>query len=251
MRSLAFASLVLVAACAAPQTREPPPKPFAGTRWQLVMEIPVQGEQPYVRFGDGRVEGFGGCSRFAARYVQDTVGARAIAIGRMQVDKRLCDASRAAAENNMFDILQAVSSYSVTGDVLKMDGSAGTLRFRAAADSPAPGAAGAASTAITGTRWKGVVAAGTEEAAIPWLEFAEGRVAGFTGCNMLSGAWHSEGGAIRVGPLVTTKRYCAGAGNDIERHVLESLNERATVTREGSKLVATSPAGRFEFEEIR
>ena len=251
MRALTLAVLALVAACAAPQTREPPPKPFTGTRWQLVMEIPVEGEQPYVRFGDGRVEGFGGCSHFAARYVQDAVGARAIAIGRMQVDKRLCDPSRAAAESSMFDVLQAVSSYSVTGDVLKMDGSAGTLRFRASTDAQAAGASAPAGAAITGTRWKGVVEASVPEAAVPWLEFAEGRVAGFTGCNMLSGAWHSEGAAIRVGPLVTTKRACPGAGSEIERKVLEAVNERAALTREGAKLVATSPAGRFEFEEIR
>ena len=250
----AIACLLLVAAggCATPAAmREPPPRPFTATRWQLVMEIPVEGEQPYVRFGDGRLEGFGGCSRFVARYVQDAVGARAIAIGRVQLDKRLCDPSRAAAESSMLDVLQTVSSYSITGDVLKMDGSGGTLRFRAATDSPPAGAAAPGGAAITGTRWKGVVDSGVAEAAIPWLEFAAGRVAGFTGCNMLSGGWHSEGGTIRVGPLVTTKRFCAGAGGDIERKLLEVLNERGTVTRDGSKLVATSPAGRFEFEEIK
>lgn len=250
----ALASLVLLAAgaCATPASvREPPAKPFTATRWQLIMDIPAAGEQPYVRFGDGRVEGFGGCSRFAARYVQDTVGARAIAIGRMQVDKRLCDASRAAAESSMLDVLQAVSSYSVTGDVLKMDGSAGTLRFRAAADAPSAGASAPAAAVITGTRWKGVVDAGVPEAAIPWLEFVEGRVAGFTGCNMLSGPWRSEGEAIHVGPLVTTKRACPGAGGDVERRLLDAMSERATLSRNGSRLVATSPAGRFEFEEIR
>lgn len=251
-------ALVIVAliagACAATSTREPPPKPFAATRWQLVMDMPPSGERPYVRFADGLMEGFGGCSRFTGRYVQDTVGARAIAIGRMQVDRRLCDARAAAAESHMLEVLQAVSSYSVTGDAMSMTGSAGTLRFMAAAETPkAPTAASPApSASLAGTRWRGVVEGGVDEGATPWLEFVEGRVAGYTGCNMLSGAWRVENGEIHVGPLVTTKRACAGVGGEVEKRVLASLNERSRVSRQGSRLVAAAPGGEsFEFAEVR
>jgi heat shock protein HslJ len=118
--------------CATMQ-KEPPPKPFAGTRWQLVLELPLEGEQPTLRFGDGRMEGFGGCNQVAARYVQDTVGARAIAIGRIQTGTRACDARAQAAERGMLEVLQSVSSYSITVDDLVMTGSAGTLRFHAVA----------------------------------------------------------------------------------------------------------------------
>ena len=52
---------VLLAACAT-TPREPPPKPFAGTHWNAVLELPPAGEKPWVRFGDGRLEGFGGVS---------------------------------------------------------------------------------------------------------------------------------------------------------------------------------------------
>src|SRR5258708_38770864 len=58
------AALAFLAACAATR-KEPPPKPFAGTRWQVVLELPLAGEQPNMRFGDGRVEGFGGGSPLA------------------------------------------------------------------------------------------------------------------------------------------------------------------------------------------
>jgi hypothetical protein len=59
-------------------------KPFVGTRWEVILELPLAGEQPSFRFGDGRMEGFAGCNRVNARYVQDTVGARAIVIGRIE-----------------------------------------------------------------------------------------------------------------------------------------------------------------------
>ena len=119
-----------LAACALGPKKEPPPKPFVGTKWQVQLELPLAGEQPYFRFGDGRMEGFGGCNRINARYVQDTVGARAIVIGRMDTGTRVCDGGAIDAEKRMLEVLQAVSSYTVTGDAMTMTGSAGTLKFR-------------------------------------------------------------------------------------------------------------------------
>ncbi|MBC8022238.1 MAG: META domain-containing protein [Burkholderiales bacterium] len=256
MKGFHLVVVALLACACASTNKEPPPKPFAATKWQLVMEIPLAGELPYVRFGDGRMEGFGGCSRFASRYIQDAVGARAIAIGRIEVDRRLCDRIPQVAESRMLEVLQSVSSYSITADVMKMSGSGGTLTFNAVAEAIAsatvPAAAARSSTSLTGTRWKGVVESGVDEGSTPWLEFVEGRVAGYTGCNMLSGPWRMEGSEVRLGPLVTTKRGCPGAGGEVEKRVLSVVNDRARVTREGSRLIATAPGGeRFEFSEVR
>jgi heat shock protein HslJ len=126
--TLALAPLLF--ACAGAKEKEPPPKPFVGTRWQVVLELPMTGEQPNFRFGDGRMEGFGGCNRVTARFVQDAVGARAIAIGRIESGRRGCDASAQAAEARVLEVLQSVSSYTITADTMTMSGSAGTLRFR-------------------------------------------------------------------------------------------------------------------------
>jgi heat shock protein HslJ len=250
---IALAGLLAAACAGYGPSKEPPPKPFAATRWQLIMDIPPAGELPYVRFGDGRVEGFGGCSRFAGRYVQDAVGARAIAIGRIEVDRRLCDASRQAAESRMLEVLQSVSSYSVTADILAMSGSGGTLRFRAAeaaaASVPAAAPAPAAGVALANTRWRGDVA-GAAEGNTPWLEFVDGRFSGYTGCNMVSGTWRMESGELRVGGVATTKRACIGPGGEIERRVLTTLAGQLRM-RDG-RLVATAPGGeRFEFVEVR
>lgn len=128
-RLLAVATILVLCACTPPK-REPPPKPFVGTKWQVELELPIEGEQPHLRFGDGRMEGFGGCNRIAARYVQDTVGSRFIAIGRIEGGTRVCDSSKLAAERRMLEVLQAVSSYSITADRMTMTGSGGTLKFR-------------------------------------------------------------------------------------------------------------------------
>ncbi len=132
--STAFAILAAcgLAACAAP-AREPLPKPFIGTYWQAVLELPPPGEQPWVRFGDGRLEGFGGCNRIAALFVQDSVGSKAVAIRRIETGRHACEAGNQATEDHVLSVLQMVSSYDVNGDVLVMTGSAGSLRFKAVA----------------------------------------------------------------------------------------------------------------------
>ena len=114
-------------------------------------------------------------------------------------------------------------------------------------------AAPADAASLVGTRWRGLIDPATDDRYAPWLEFvSEGRVSGYTGCNLLHGAWKSEGGAVHVGPLVTTKRACAGPEGDIERRVIAALNERSRVSREGNKLVFTTADGeRLEFAEAR
>ena len=109
-----------------------------------------------------------------------------------------------------------------------------------AADPPAP--------SIVGTRWVG--AAGVSDTAhTPTLEFVNAdHVAGFTGCNMLSGQWHAEGDAVRISRVVITKRACAGPEGDIERRVLAAINDNSKLVREGGRLVATGASGaRYEF----
>jgi heat shock protein HslJ len=113
-----------------------------------------------------------------------------------------------------------------------------------------PAAVAAAATSLVGTRWTGVVP-GADPRSLPRLEFAtEGRVVGFTGCNMLSGAWTMAGGEVKFGPLVTTKRGCVGPEGDIEKRLLAALGDKSRVTREAGKLILTGPDGsRFEFIE--
>lgn len=117
----------------------------------------------------------------------------------------------------------------------------------AAPGGPASGAASPASAALGGTRWIGV--ADLPASTAPRLEFLDGgRVTGYTGCNMLSGTWRQEGGEVRFGTLVTTKRACLGPEGEVEKRVLAALGDRASARREGANLVLTGPGGaRFEF----
>jgi heat shock protein HslJ len=133
LRTAAVVLLLFLAACATAK-KEPPPKPFAGTRWEVVVEREPtpQRVRPWFVFGDGLLEGFAGCNQVTAHYVQDTVGAGAIAVGRLNVGHGGCDARVQIIQTHILEVLQAASSYSITGDVLTMSGSGGTLVLRAA-----------------------------------------------------------------------------------------------------------------------
>ncbi|MGE5096757.1 MAG: META domain-containing protein [Betaproteobacteria bacterium] len=120
-------------------------------------------------------------------------------------------------------------------------------------DAPATRATAAAAAPLAGTRWVGVVDASIQSANVPSLELlAEGRRAGYTGCNMMNGTWTAEGGQGRVGGIVATKRMCLGPGADVEKRLMAALTENARLARQGDRLVVTGPSGeRFEFAPAR
>ena len=88
---------------------------------------------------------------------------------------------------------------------------------------------------------------------MPWIEFAgAGRITGYTGCNMLNGSWSEQGGSVRLGGVVTTKRACLGPGEAIEKRVLAAMSAESRIAREGERLVFIAPSGaRFEFTPAR
>lgn len=117
----------------------------------------------------------------------------------------------------------------------------------AATIEPVALAAGASvPTSLVGTRWVGV-AEGADPRSLPRLEFVrDGRLTGYTGCNLMSGTWRLDAGEIRLGPIVATKRMCIGPEGEVERRFLASTGGR--VLREAGRLVLSGPGGaRFEF----
>ena len=104
---------------------------------------------------------------------------------------------------------------------------------------------------VAGTRWLGEVADGIDPRAVPRLEFVrEGRVSGYTGCNLFSGTWKMEGDEVRVGALASTKRLCLGPEGETEKRVLAALAQGNRGKRVGGRLVFTAPGGAsFAFRE--
>jgi heat shock protein HslJ len=66
------------------------------------------------------------------RYLQDTVGAGAIVFSAVSTTKKLCEGPVMAVEERLLAVLRTSTNVRVTGDALRIDGSAGALDFKAA-----------------------------------------------------------------------------------------------------------------------
>lgn len=133
---VALLSLAAAACVSNPVKRDPPAMPFVGTKWMLVTERKVEGEQPHLEFGDGAVSGSTGCNRIMGRYVQDSIGAGAIIFSSIASTKRYCADSLMAIEDKMLGVLRSSTNVRVTGNRLRIDGSAGALDFVAESTGP-------------------------------------------------------------------------------------------------------------------
>jgi heat shock protein HslJ len=132
---------------------------------------------------------------------------------------------------------------------LGLTAAACALGLAACAAPPGPGTSTAAPAPLAGTRWVGVVEGNPDARTLPRLEFTSGgRLAGYTGCNMMSGTWSEEGGEARFGPIIATKRFCAGPEGEFEKRLMAALAPGARGVRQGERLVLIAPGGaRFEF----
>ena len=74
------------------------------------------------------------------------------------------------------------------------------------------------------------------------LEPKERRVRGSGGCNTISGSYRADGGALRLGPLVTTKMACPDA-MDAERRFLDALERARGFRVRGETLELLDDAG--------
>lgn len=121
--------LALAACLSAPVKRDTEPASFTGTRWMLVTERKIEQEKPYLEFGDGAVSGSTSCNRIMGRYVQDSIGAGAIIFSAIASTKRMCADPLMAIEEKMLAVLRSSTNVRVTGNRLRIDGSAGALDF--------------------------------------------------------------------------------------------------------------------------
>lgn len=73
----------------------------------------------------------------------------------------------------------------------------------------------------------------------PFVEFntEESRVHGFTGCNIMNGAYTLEGKDFTFGNMATTMMAGPEENMKAERNVLEAMGKVATVKADGEKLL--------------
>jgi heat shock protein HslJ len=77
----------------------------------------------------------------------------------------------------------------------------------------------------------------------PSATFADGTVAGSTGCNRFSAPYTVDGDALSIGEVVTTRMACPPPADAVERDYLAALERVARWQREGDELVLSDDGG--------
>lgn len=94
--------------------------------------------------------------------------------------------------------------------------------------------------ALPGTQWE-LEDAG---AVSSFLRFGEdARVSGSDGCNDFSGPFEVDGSALRLGPLASTQRACAGAAQEVAARVSGALERVRSYETGGGRLVLQDEGG--------
>ncbi len=78
----------------------------------------------------------------------------------------------------------------------------------------------------------------------PDVRFQGTRISGSTGCNSFRGSFRFDRGRLTTGPLITTRRACAGPANVQEQNVLKLFGQRLSISRNrAGTLVMTGRGG--------
>ena len=86
--------------------------------------------------------------------------------------------------------------------------------------------------ALTGTPWRIVEVTGKRAPADARITFERGNISGAAGCNRFFGTLAVNATDLRIGPLASTKMYCAGR-MDAELAVMAALARVKTASRTG------------------
>ena len=193
-------------------------------RWRLAgitgvdADVAATSAPPTLRFRGGRVEGFGGCNSFTGSY---TLDGDQLVIGALAGTMMACAPAVMALETAFTRALAGTFRVEAREGRLALSGSAGPVFTFDEAPLPA----------LDGRKWQVTGYNNGRQAVVsplaetsPWLQFAQGRLNGSTGCNTFRASYTLDGDSIAIGPIAVTRKACQRAGlMQQERELLAAL----------------------------
>jgi heat shock protein HslJ len=217
---------------------------LTGQTWQLTKLGPVDRTKAGItaRFAaDGKVSGFSGCNNYSGKY---TTSGSSITISRkLAVTRRSCARLVMAQERRYLAALAATRTYSIARDTLKLRGESGLTLATF----------GVQSQSLAGTRWIVVDYNNGKQAVVSVLAGTKltanfdsaGHVSGLAGCNDYNGPVKAAPPKISIGPLASTRKYCASPAGVMEQEsaYLAALASAATYSMQGATLELRTAGG--------
>ncbi len=240
MRRFVFVALGVLAVVLPGAAQEKPAAtrhPLEGPGWRLTgmpgkdaaalaaLPRPVR-----VRFERGRVTGSSGCNNVMGGY---TLDGNRLTLGPLAGSMMACPEPGMSIENAFKAAFAGTLRYSIKGDRLSLTSEAGaTLSFE---KEPAPRLEGVTWDATGFNNGRQAVVSLVTGTRIAFA-FADGAIAGSSGCNDFRAPYTAEPGRITIGPVSTSSRTC---GEDVmkqEREFQAALKSAVKWAVEGGEL---------------
>lgn len=215
-----------------------------GTAWTLIAPLDTpDGVDITLSFAEGRAAGYAGCNRFGADYrIDDDV----VSFGPAMTTRMACDDDAMQAEAEFLARLADTAGFLLDDDTLALldgDGAA-LLEFRAEGTVGLHG-----DWIVNGLHFPAREAIMSVNGEL-LVHFDDEGVSGFAGCNSFSGALDADGDSVRIGPLMSTRRFCGedeeSDGPSVmeqEAALLAALENSSTARLEGDRLILLRPDG--------
>jgi heat shock protein HslJ len=227
-----------------------------GTTWLLTDPAPPDGIEVVASFADGNVTGTSGCNRFRGTY---TVEAEQLVLGPLMTTQMAAEPHVMAFEREVLDRLAKVTAFTVAGPDLRMnefdsDGSPAAmvltddhsilLVFHEQADDGHIG-----DWTVTGIHYpdrQAIISVDESNGALT-VTFEGDRVHGQSGCNSFAGHLTFDQGSVNIGPLMGTRKFCAGGDNptimEQEAALLRAIEHTVALRLEGDRLTMARADG--------
>jgi len=215
-----------------------------GTSWTLIAPVDTpDGIDITLTFAEGTASGYAGCNRFSASYSLDGDGLR---LGPVMTTRMACDEDAMQAEAEFLSRLADTVGVEHDDDVLALLDADGAVLL----DFRAEGTVGLGGDwVVNGLHFPAREAVMSVRGEL-LVHFDDESVNGFAGCNSFSGEFDADGDAVRIGPLMSTRRFCGEDEEpdgpsvmEQEAALLAALENSATARLEGDRLILLRPDG--------
>jgi heat shock protein HslJ len=210
--------------------------------WSLDSLLNIEGEtvcalpstEVTALFKNGRVSGNAGCNNYGAAY--ETNGDY-LTIGPIMRTLMMCvDGGVSRQEGDYLRNLNDSASYNISGNLLRIMNSNGTVILTYSVVQPTP---------LVGTLWqmtsynngKGGLVSDLSSINTTAIFSEVGNLAGSAACNQYHTTYQVNDSQIRIGPVATTRMMCPESVMQQEMEYLNALQSAASYEIQGSDLI--------------
>jgi heat shock protein HslJ len=215
-----------------------------GTSWTLIAPVDApDGVAITLVFSEGSASGYAGCNRYSCAYAAE---GSSLSMGPVMTTRMACDDDAMHAEAEFLGRLADCVALELDDGSLALLDAHGSVLL----DFRSEGTVGLnGEWVVNGLHFPAREAVMSVRGEL-LVRFDDDGISGFAGCNSFSGELDADGDSVRIGPLMSTRRFCGEDEEpdgpsvmEQEAALLAALENSVTARLEGDRLILLRPDG--------